>query len=341
MKRILTITTISLALLLGACGRDSESAKNIEQLHKEQGIPVRVETIAPQSFSREFSYNAPLEGRESSTAQAMVSDVVTSIKAGIGDRVSAGQLIITFPQNTPSAQFEQAQTAFNAAKQAYDRLKNLFDEGAISRQQLDNAETSYKVAQANLNASEQMINVRAPISGVVTNIMVNRGDKAYPGQPLFTVSTTNGFKASLMVPDSDVQYLKKGTPATATCNGQVLKGSVSRIALALDPYAKAVPVDVTFPGANPRISFGSTAQIKLRTLAKDDVILVNREHIITRQDEKSVWIAQDGRAVRRPIETGLDNQLQFEVVSGLEPGDSLIVEGLNLLEDNALIRVVE
>ncbi|MBW6514272.1 MAG: efflux RND transporter periplasmic adaptor subunit [Candidatus Syntrophosphaera sp.] len=341
MKKLMLIGLITAALLIGACGKKNETGKNIEQIQREQGIPVRVRILELERFTRELDYNAALGGREESTASAMVSDFVTSVKVRVGDRVSAGQLVLTFPRNTPAAQYEQASAAFEATRKAYERMSNLFAQGAISRQDLDNVETQYKVAQANLEASSQMINVTSPISGVVTNIMVNTGDKTYPGQPLFTVSSTNGFKARLMIPAQDIQLLKPGTPATAIWGDQTLKGSVSRIALALDPYAKAVPVEVTFPGANPRISFGSTAQIKLLTLARENVILVNREHMISENDTKYVWVNENNHAVKRGIETGLDNQLQYEVVSGLEPGEALIVEGLSLLDDSALIRVID
>ncbi len=340
MKKTALTVLIFCLLLFAACGKKGESAKNMEQLQKEQGIPVRVATVETGTFTQELAYNAVLGGLEESTAQAMVSDIVTSVNARIGDRVNAGQLIMTFPTGTPAAQFEQATTAFNAARQAFNRMQNLYEAGAISLQDLDNAETGFKVAKANLDASDKMINIRAPISGVVTNIMINKGDKAYPGQDLFTVSTTNGFKAKLMIPDSEIRAVKVGTPATASWGEENLSGRVSRVSLALDPNTRAVPVEVTFSGYNPRISFGSTASVKLLTLTKPDVIVVPRERIVTENDKKYVWLNIDNRAKRREIFTGLDNRLEYEVTEGLAAGESLIVEGLNLLSENALIKVV-
>jgi len=209
------IILICVVLLLSACGKKGEVGKNMEQIQREQGIPVRVRTVEAGTFTQELNYSATLGGREESTAQAMVSDIVTSIKAKVGDRVTAGQIIVTFPQNTPAAQYVQASAAFNAQKQAYERMQRLFSQGAIARQDLDNLETGYNVAKANLEAAEKMINVRAPISGVITKIMVNPAERTYPGQDLFTVSSTNGFKATLMIPDTDVSKLRVGTPATA------------------------------------------------------------------------------------------------------------------------------
>ena len=335
------IILLCTVLLFTACSKKKEVGKNMEQIQREQGIPVRVKTVEPGTFSQELNYSAMLGGREESTAQAMVADIVTSIKAKVGDRVSAGQIICTFPPNTPAAQYIQATTAFNAQKQAYERMQRLFAQGAIARQDLDNLETGYNVAKANLEAAEKMINVRAPISGVITKIMVNPAERAYPGQELFTVSSTTGFKATLMVPDTEVSKLRVGTPATAKWLDQTLSGKVSQISLALDPSSKAVRVDVVFPGYTRQISFGSIAQISLKTLTKPNAIVVDRVQITTENDKHYVWLIENNRAVRREVELGLDNKLQHEVISGLEAGDALITEGINLLTENALIRVVE
>ncbi len=341
MKQHIVPVAICLLLLSGACGKKETAGKNMEQIQQEQGIPVRVQKIENRTFVQDLTYNAPLEGRESTTVQSMVSDVVTGVLAHVGDRIQAGQLVITFPSNTPAAQFEQATTGFNAAQTAFNRMRNLFADGAISRQDLDNAETAFRIAQANLSASDQMINVRAPIDGVITNIMVSRSERSWPGQDLFTIASTTGFKARVMVPDTRIKEVRQGLPVEAQWQDQTLSGRVSRVALALDPYSRAVPVEVEFPVYNPRVSFGVTARLRLIVKSKPDCVVVQRQHIVTSNDQHFVWVNENGRAVRREIVTGLDNQLEYEVLSGLAPGDQLIVEGLNLLASNARLRVID
>lgn len=341
MKKILTVATGCLVLLLASCGSKEPAGKSMEQLQREEGIPVRVLELAEGTFSEELSYNGTLAGSTESYGQSLLAEAVAGVHARVGDRVSAGQLIVSFPQNALSAQYQQAYTGYNAAKQAYERLKALQAEGAISRQDLDNAQTQFRLAEANLESSRGMINVRAPISGVLTSIAVNPGEMSYPGQILFTVSGTGGYKVKLTVPDQVARRLKTGTPATATVGANVLNGRISRISLALDPYAKAVPVEASFPVSGQRLSYGATAQVKLQTRSQAGAIVVSREHIVSHNGQRYVWVSENNRAVRRAIETGLDNQLEFEVISGLEPGELLITEGIELLSENALIRVVE
>ncbi len=328
-------------ILLTACGKKKEAAKNMQQIQAEDGIPVRQKIVEATTFHQELKYNANLNGLEESTAQAMVSDIITRINAKVGDRVNKGDVIISFPANTPAAQWEQATTAFNSIKTVYERMQRLFAQGAISQQDLDNVETQYKVSKANLEASEQMINVRAPISGVITAMLVNPSEKVFPGKELFTVASTGGYKAVIMVPGAEVNKIKKGAKATATWLDTTIQGRVSSIAMAMDMNSKAFRVEVSFPGKNPKINYGITADLSIEILSKPNVFVVDREHIVYENGDAFVWLNENGKAVKRPIETGLDNSLSFEITKGLTGGENLIVEGINMLSENAKLQVIE
>lgn len=343
MKRNTSIIIIIIILLgmLSACGKKKEDSRTVEQIQREEGVPVRVSTVEASTFRQELTYNASLAGSEESTAQAMVSDIITQINAKVGDKVKEGQIIVRFPINTPSAQWEQASSAFNSIKTVYERMQRLFAQGAISQQDLDNVETQYKVSKANLASSEQMINVRAPISGVITAMLVNPSEKVYPGKDLFTVAALGGYKATIMVPETEIGQLKKGAKATATWQDITLNGKISQISMAMDKDSKAFRVEVLFPGLNSKISYGVTAEIAIEVLSKPNVIVVEREHLVFENGEKFVWRNVNNQAIKTPITTGLDNSLSFEVLTGLSLGDVLVTEGVNMLTENAKLQVIE
>ena len=340
-KQIITLLLTATLLLVGACGKKKNDAKNMQQLQNEMGVPVRVDSVQTSTFEQTLSYNATLGGIEESTAQAMVSDVVLAINAKIGDQVRKGDIIVKFPMNTPAAQFEQATSAYNSISAVHDRMKRLYEKGAISLQDYENVQTQYKVSKANLESSEQMINVRAPISGIITNIMVDPAQKVFPGQNLFTVASTGGYKAQVMVPDSEISKVRKGAKVTATWENQTITGRVSTIALAMDQDSKAFKVEATFPGYKKTLNFGVTAAIGIEVLSKSNVIVVERQYLVTDNGNTYVWVSEGGKAVKRQVQTGLDNSLAFEIVSGLNPGDMLITEGINMLSDNSKIQVIE
>ncbi|MDD2227778.1 MAG: efflux RND transporter periplasmic adaptor subunit [Candidatus Cloacimonetes bacterium] len=339
MKKILIV--LSLTVLLFGCGKKQDSSKNMEQIQNEEGIPVRQIIVETTTFRQELIYNASLSGNEESTATAMVSDIITKINAKVGDKVSKDQIIVSFPSNTPAAQYEQASSAFNSIKTVYERMKRLNNQGAISRQDLDNVETQYNVSKANLAASEQMINVRAPISGIIAAMMVNPSEKVFPGKELFTVVSTGGYKAVLMIPETEIGMIKKGIKATASTLDETITGKVSQISLAMDVNSKAFRVEIMFPGMNRKINYGVTAEIKIEVSSKPNVIVVPRETIVRENGDKFVWLNIDNKAVKTPIVTGLDNTLEFEVISGMSVGDILVTEGIHTLNDNAKLRIIE
>ncbi|HNX01432.1 MAG TPA: efflux RND transporter periplasmic adaptor subunit [Candidatus Cloacimonadota bacterium] len=342
MKRILSIVLpILLLLSFTACVKKKEAAKNIEQLHKENGIPVRVLDITSRTFTQELKYNASLTGVEESYVKSMVGDNVVKVYAKVGDYVKKDQIIVSFPQDTPAAQYMQANTAYYNAKLIYERMQRLFSQGAISQQDLDNTTAAYKVAQANFNSASQMVNVKAPISGYITAMKVSPADHVGPGDDLFTVSNTSKYKAIIWVPDTEIQYVKKGQKATSQFGDQTLTGRVTSVSLAMDQDKKAFKTEIVFDTHPKQVISGITLDIALDIARIDNAIVVDRNLITEEAGQKYVWLEKDNKAVKTAITTGHDNGIEYEVVSGLNVGDHLITEGINLLTDNCLVQVVK
>ncbi|MDD3282452.1 MAG: efflux RND transporter periplasmic adaptor subunit [Candidatus Cloacimonetes bacterium] len=343
MRKITTylIVAISLVFLLSACGKKKQDAKSMDQLHEELGIPVRVVEIAKDTFIQQLRYNATLRGIKESTVQAMLGDVVTGIKAKVGDRVEKDSVIVTFPHNSPSAQYEQAKTAFNSIDATHERMLRLYQQGAISVQDYENVKTQWEVSKANLESSEQMVFVKAPISGVITDIMVNVSEKVFPGKDLFTISSTNGYKATLMVPEGEIDRVKKGGIVKARWNDIEISGRISEIAMALDPASKAFRVEAEFPQYRNDLAFGITAELGVQVLRLPNVIIVDRHHLVRENGEAFVWLARDNKATKVPVTTGVTDQLKYEITEGLQEGDLLITEGIKSLTEGAKIRIIE
>ncbi len=340
MKKIIPLM-IAAVLILTACGKKQQESKNIDQIHKEQGIPVGVIEVKPGNLSRDLAYNATLSGIQETTAKAMLSDVITAINAKVGDRVSKDQTIVTYPANSPTAQYNQAQSAYQNANATYQRMQRLFEQGAISKQDLDNMETGYKVAKANLEASGKMIRITSPIDGVITAMHVNVSEMTFPGQDLFTVSQTHRIKALIWVPESDIQAIKRGSKASIKINDQVISGSVTQIALAMDQQNKAFRVEAEFANPAGWLKPGTTVQLKINVRNIADAIIIARQYITWENNNAYVWIMENSKASRREIVLGETNQMEYQVLSGLIEGDKLIIHGINMLTEDALVRIID
>lgn len=335
-----TIITLSLLMMLSACGKKTEEARSMEQLHSELGIPVRTIRAEKSSFEQNLRYNAMLSGSRESTGQAMLSDVVAKIHFKVGDRVEKDDIVVSFPTDNPSAQYSQASSAFESIEAIYNRMLRLYEENAISLQDFENVRTQYEVSLANLKSSKQMIFVSSPISGVITDIQVNESERVFPGKDLFTVTSEGGYRANLMVPETEISKISKGSKVLATWEGRSIAGKVTSIAMAMDPASKAFRVETEFSG-NTGIPYGVTAEILVEILRKNDVFVVDRHILVRENGDSYLWIAEGDRATRRKIELGVNNQLQYEVIDGLQEGDIIISEGIKSLIEGSKIRIIE
>lgn len=340
MKKQLIPILIVLFTLLG-CGKKSAGGKNMEQIQKEEGIPVRVTELQTTTYNETYTYNATLTGIEESTITAMVSDVVTKINVKVGDFVQKDQIIISFPKDTPSAQYQQANSAFINARTTYERMQRLYAQGAISQQDMDNMETAYTVSLANYNTSQSMVNVKAPFSGYLTNLFVNVGDKVNYGTELFTVSNTNKYKAVIWIPDSEIQNIRKGQKALAYWNDEILNGQIFSVALAMDQNKKAFRAEVIFNTKTKYIASGVTVSISINVKSIPNTIVIDRNAMIESEGKHYVWTVIDNKALRKEIKVGQNNGIRYQVTEGLTAGEKLITEGMTMVYEGGLIKVIQ
>jgi len=338
--RLFTLVSIALMGLTSCADRDAE-AKNMEQIYNENGVPVSVREISLTPFTIERVYDAVLNGYEESCGYAAIADKVEKILYKIGDQVEKDAVVVQFPSDNPSAQYQQAEAAYKNAEAFYRRMEKMFEAGGISQQDLDNARTQYEVALASWDASKQSISVRAPIGGIITSIDVEETNDVNPGDRLFTVARINKMKAEIWIQEEHIGEFRPGLPASAQWHGVNVTGSVKRVDMAMDNERKAFRGVIAFDNPGLKLSSGVMAEITVETYQDDSAIIVDRKDIITNGADTYIFVAQGGKAVKRQVKTGMEKGLTVEVVSGIQPGEMLITEGLQLLGDGRKIKIIE
>ncbi|HPM01791.1 MAG TPA: efflux RND transporter periplasmic adaptor subunit [Candidatus Cloacimonadota bacterium] len=342
MKKYLFII-LSLSMIILACGKkEVVKASSMEDLYKEQGVPVKVQTVESQEFNKQNTYNCVLSGIHETPVYAMVGDQVEKIHVKIGSHVKKDQIIMEFPVSNPSASYRQAQAAFTLSKQTYDRMKNLYKSGGVAKQDLDGAETQYKVNEANLEAVQQAVKVKAPIDGIITDINVKTAQKVNPGDLLCTVAQLSSLKGRIWLTESEIIYAKTGMPLTLNWNNQTFNGKISDIALSMNPDKKAFGVDIIVNNVKNQLKSGINGEVLINLVKKSSSIMIPRNLIQKDENQKQyVYLADNGKAVKQYVETGLENNLDIEIINGLKSGDILIIEGYNIVEPDQKINVIQ
>ena len=285
------------------------------------------------------------------------------------------------PQQLQKAELDAAaaKSAFDAAQKVYDSRKDLYQQGALPRRDLDSAQVAlaqarsqneqaqkqlsdfermgkdqlikaaegtkesaeghYRAAAAQLSYSE----IRSPIDGIVTDRPLYVGDLATANQPILTVMDTSSLVAKAHVPQSDANQLKVGDPAEIRVPGEdpPVKGRISLVSPALDPGSTTIEVWVETRQANPKLKPGMTVSIEATAKTVPDAVAVPTEAVFKNAEGADyVLIAgADQKAHQKVVETGVKNAKWTEIVSGVEAGESVIVAGGYSVPDGTAIEI--
>jgi membrane fusion protein (multidrug efflux system) len=238
------------------------------------------------------------------------------------------------------AQYFQAKVAYEHAEATLKRMEDLYQDGGISLQDLENTRTQFRMAQANWDAVKQSVKVEAPISGRLTSINVQETDNVKSGDVLFTISQTQKLKARLWVAENQINEFEVGNKATASWNSIQLEGTVTQVDMSLNSEKQAFGVTLEFDNPNEKIMSGVNAEIKIFTSYGEKAVIIDRKNIINSDNRDYVFVAENGIAKEQEIKVGKSLGLDVEVVNGLKEGDSLVVEGQLLLEDGAKVKII-
>ncbi|MCK9330633.1 MAG: efflux RND transporter periplasmic adaptor subunit [Candidatus Cloacimonetes bacterium] len=339
-KKTAILLIIFSIFTLGCTKKKEAGPSSMEEIYKVQGVPVKVETVQLQEFVKSLDYNATVNGIKETPVFAKVSDKVMNINAKIGQKVQKDQVIIDFPENNIQASYHQAKASFQLASQTWERMQSLYETGGISKQDLDSAETQFKVAQANWDTVQQMIHVRAPFEGIITDINARKMQAVATGDFLFTVSQLEHLYSRIWVSETDINSVKKGADIKFIWNGHTKIGEITELALSINKDFNAFAADVILDNADLSIKSGVTGTVLVEIYRNNEAVVVPRN--LVKKDETGktfVYVAENSKAKRRDVQIGNESELDYEIISGLTPGDILIVSGLQFVNDNVKLSI--
>lgn len=358
-RRILVV----LPLLIGAiaCGGSSQAGPG------GPGGPgamppaaVQAMTLQPRPVPRGSEFVATIQSMESTTIQPQVEGIVTKIFVKSGDRVKPRQLLVQIDPDKQQASvgsLEAARAARQAdvayAKQQLQRMQKLFAAGAVSQQELEQAQTAEQTSEAQLAAIQQQIRegrvqlqyyrVTAPTAGVVGDIPIRTGDRVTSSTVITTIDQGRGLEAYISVPLEQSASLKPGLPVQVlNPDGSVAATNpITFIAPRADDTTQSVLVKSQLRNHPP--SLRVLQYVKARIVWSESpqltvpVIAINRM-----AGQYFVFVVESGPqgsvARQRPITVGEIVGNEYIVRGGLKPGDRVIVSNIQKLGDGAPVN---
>lgn len=352
----LVVVMILLAAMLAVAG-----CGKTEEVVKESAITVNTAPAQIQNLAKSVSYSGILRGQNEVYLLPKVSARVTAVYVKAGDTVRTGQTLITLDNTDFIAGVQQAEAGLRSnelqvesARADYERAQALYAAGAISNQQLEQAQLRHDSmlaavaqAQAGLLAARTALDkctITSPINGVVGSIGLSLGDTANPAATAAVVSNTANLQVEVMVSEAEVSYIQAGSTVEVYVRAvqeQAWAGKVESIASVADPAKRNYAVKVVLANVDGRIKSGMFADLSIDTISKQNIIAIPVMAVMPTGGREVVFVVDpEGRARETEVKTGIKNDKYVEIVSGLQVGQEVIIKGNTLVSDGSLVKVV-
>jgi RND family efflux transporter MFP subunit len=359
MKKIITILSISTLLFL-SCGKDKKEATT-----NEPAIAVKVSGTTADKEGESVTASGKIEAENSANVSTKIMGYVTKVYVKVGQKVGAGQLLVSI-NNTDlqakkaqvDASILQATAGYNNAKKDYDRFTALFNQQSASQKELDDMTFRYEMAKAGLEGAKQMrnevmaqfsyANITAPFSGEVTNTFIKEGDIANPGMPLISLEGASHLQVTALVSESDITSIKNGmnVKVLVKSTNQELTGKVSEVSGSAKNTGGQFLVKVNLNNARKKVLSGMFVNVQFPIANKptgkvqSDKILVPESALVKQGQLTGIYtIGNENIAILRWLRIGKTFGNQVEILSGLSADEDYILSAEGKLFNGAKVKI--
>ncbi len=353
---------------------NQNSPGDFSQFRGGQATSVEAAPVRTSSISDQIRSFGTIRAQDVVNVNPQVSNRITKIHADLGDEVTQGQLLakihdIPFRDELEQAraQLEQARINLERDSTQFERQRQLYENNVISQLEFDEARATFENSRAQFESTraaltqsrENLANteIRSPVNGVVLNRFVAEGDLATTGTTAFEIANLVGYETRVYLPMQDWERVRIGLPVELKLSnreGTAARGNVSRISPQLNPETGLGEVVVSLTDVTPSIRQGVLTESRITLVTKENAVVIPRSAMVEKVDTYiepetntveirrtfSVFVSKgDSVAERRELTLGLEQGDRIEVLSGLQPGEKLIITGHRSLNDGSRIRV--
>jgi len=329
------------ALFLAGCGRDENSGP--------QGAYAVSAVVAPVSEERleeKILLVGTLEAIEEVDLISEVEARVEAIQFEEGESVEQGAVLIRLDDRKLTAAVSEMQARFNLAKANLERSRTLLDRETISEQDFDQAEAEFDSAEALLDLARERLAdavVRAPFNGVLTERLVSTGQFMTRGQVVASLVAVNPLEAQFNVPERYIGQIKEGQAIEISIEAfpdESFSGDVVFISPRVDRETRTVLVKAVIQNTDNRLKPGMFGRLELIFASREATLVIPEGAIQYRGDQASVVVmGAQGTAEFRNVTVGSRLADKAEILSGLEPGERVVVEGFQKMGPGTSIQI--
>ncbi|MEW6050603.1 MAG: efflux RND transporter periplasmic adaptor subunit [Candidatus Zixiibacteriota bacterium] len=307
-------------------------------------MPVEAVKVEAGTVTDRFEAVGTIEAHDAITVVSEIDALVRDLPFREGAPIQKGELIAQLDDSQLQAELSRAEAVRDQKKVTYDRIKSLADSGAVAAQEFDNAAAAFKVAEAELamiQARLQKTRITAPFNGVIGARRVSPGAFVRAGTAITDLARLDELKVTFTAPERYYPELKRGASVTVSTTAYPdfeLNGTIEVIEPVVDEATRSARIIAHV--RNPELKFrpGMSANVAAVLSKRDNAVLIPDEAVFAEGNQNLVFVIKpDSTVTRTAITLGSRQPETVEVLSGLEPGMTVVRAGHQKLFEGAKV----
>lgn len=329
------VPIITLAMLMSCSGEKKET---VTQTTIEK-VKVKTEKVSAQDVAQIGEFTATVEANVTNKIAPQTPVRIEKLFAEVGDQVKAGQLLVKMDETS----LKQAKIQLDNQEIEFKRIDELYKVGGASKSAWDAQKTQLDVSRASYKNLQENTQLLSPIAGVVTARNYDNGDMYANGEPVFVVEQIRPVKLVINISESFFTKVKKGNDVDIKLDvygDEIFKGKVSLIYPTIDPTTRTFPIEIKIANTDERIRPGMFARTTMNFGSMNHVVAPDLA--IVKQSgagDRYIYVYKDGKVSYQKVELGRRMDNKYEVISGVEDGDQVVIAGQSRLTNGMEVEI--
>jgi RND family efflux transporter MFP subunit len=331
----------------GDKGVDKDGDSADDDSAEDKSTPVQVVTVTSGPIAELIASSATVDCERRADVLVEAAGVVETVDAEEGGRVAQGQVLATLRNPQLKGELQRAEAAFARAREEFESVRGLYEQGFVARSQHDQAAHAFDTARVTLEearSSEEARRITSPIAGTLSLRGIRYGEAVSPGKLAFQVVDLGALRVEVNLPEKDLSRLREGQSARARSEvlpGLEVKGSVQRISPVVDPSSGTVKVTIALDPEQTQLRPGMFVHVDVVVDTHEQALLLPKRAVVWDEGEPIAFVVNEGAAKRTTLKLGFAERDTVEVLEGLSAGQQVVTVGQGLLRDGAEVRIVE
>lgn len=340
MYKKLILTGLIVVSLLSGCVEKKKSTEI-------PAIPVRTTIVDLDKNENEYEYVGIIEEERSSAISFTVAGTVKTMYGEEGQRVKKGELLAELDTANLSSAYAAAKAQLSQAEDAMQRIQQLYDNQSIPeikyidvQTQLEKARSTEAIAKKNLMDSRLI----APFDGIIGKKSTESGENVLPNQPVYTLLKIDDIKVKVSIPEKEIADILQNQRAQIripALKDALYDGIIEERGIVADPVSHSYTVRIRVHNPATKMLPGMVCKVSVfAESTRHAMFVISSQCVQTLADKRFVWCIVDGQAVRLYVKTGKFTPNGVEILSGLQGGEEIVVEGYQSLYEGATLKIL-